>query len=53
MVLSEDPVASPGHSRLRAAALYLTELCIIGVIYFALAVISAFAVRRGQRHVQG
>jgi PAS domain S-box-containing protein len=37
MVSSEDLVASGGRSELHARALFALELCIIGVIYFALA----------------
>ena len=37
MASSEDLVASRGRSRLHAWALYTLELCVIGVIYFALA----------------
>src|SRR5688572_17571966 len=39
MALSEDLVASRGRSRLRAGALYLAELGVIGLIYFALALV--------------
>jgi PAS domain S-box-containing protein len=39
MALSEDLGASRGRSRLQAGAFYLAELCIIGLIYFALALI--------------
>jgi integral membrane sensor domain MASE1 len=39
MALSEDLVASRGRSWLKAGAVYLAELGIIGLIYFALALI--------------
>lgn len=39
MALSEDLVASRGRSRLQAGGLYFAELCIIGLIYFALALV--------------